>query len=58
MSSSPDFFPKPEQFEVPFEEMCRGLDEVQGVYLDDGPLFSDGHELHFHNGYPLSNHPF
>lgn len=55
---NPYFFPKPEQFEVPFEEMIGGLEEVQGVYIDDGPLFNNDHESHFHNGHPMSNHPY
>jgi hypothetical protein len=57
-SSNSHFFPKLEQYEVPFEEMCRSLNDVQGVYIDDGPLFSDDHEPHFHNGHPMSNHLF
>ncbi|KAN0093770.1 hypothetical protein V8E51_016954 [Hyaloscypha variabilis] len=57
-SASPYFFPKPEQFEVPFEEMIGGLEDVQGVYIDDGPLFSNDPEAHFHGGHPMSNHPY
>jgi hypothetical protein len=56
-SSSPCFFPKPEQFDMPFEEMC-GLEVVQGVYIDDGPLFSDDQDAPFHGGHPMSNHPY
>ncbi|KAE9368566.1 hypothetical protein N431DRAFT_443992 [Stipitochalara longipes BDJ] len=57
-SASPYFFPKSEQFEAPFEEMIGGLEDVQGVYIDDGPLFSNDQEFHFHSGYPISNHPY
>lgn len=56
--SPPYFFPKLEQPEVPFEEMIGGLEDVQGVYIDDGPLFSNGQEPHFHSGHPMSNHPY
>ncbi|KAG0652188.1 Forkhead box J3 [Hyphodiscus hymeniophilus] len=39
-SATPFFSPKSESFEVPYEDMC--LEDVQGVYVDDGPLFSNG----------------
>ncbi|KAE8440397.1 hypothetical protein EG329_008166 [Mollisiaceae sp. DMI_Dod_QoI] len=40
-------FPKveQEQMDVPFEDVYA-LEDCQGVYLDDGPLFSNGHEGH------------
>jgi hypothetical protein len=41
----PFFLPKAEQIEVPMEDVC-GLEEIQGVYIDDGPLFSNGHDSH------------
>jgi hypothetical protein len=56
-SPNPYFFPKSEQFNMPFEDMC-GLEDVQGVYIDDGPLFSNDQEPHFHNGLPMSNQPY
>jgi hypothetical protein len=56
-SPSPYFFPKPEQFDMPFEEMC-GLEDVQGVYIDDGPIFSNDQDHNFHGGHSMSNHPY
>jgi hypothetical protein len=49
--ASPFFLPKNEQFEVPYEDMY-GLEDVQGVYADDGPLFNndtDSPMSPFHN---------
>jgi hypothetical protein len=57
LSSSPYFFPKHEQYDLPFENMC-GLEDVQGVQIDDSPLFSNNHEPHFHIGHPMSNQPY
>jgi hypothetical protein len=57
LASSPYFFPKPEQFDIPFEDMC-GLEDVQGVYIDDSPLFGNSQEPHFHNGHPMSDQPY
>lgn len=54
--ASPFFVPKSEPFEVPYEDMC-GLEGVQGVYIDDGPLFSNGHDSPispFHNPHQMS----
>ena len=54
-SANPYFFPKSEHFEVPYEDMC-GLEGVQGVYIDDGPIFSNGHDSPispFHNSHPM-----
>jgi hypothetical protein len=45
-SSSPYFLLKQEQFEMPFEDMFN-LENVQGVYMDDGPIFS--HHQNSHN---------
>lgn len=42
-TANPYFLPKSEQLEVPYEDMC-GLEGVQGVYLDDGPVFTNGHD--------------
>ncbi|RDL33265.1 uncharacterized protein BP5553_08704 [Venustampulla echinocandica] len=42
-SMNPYFLPKAEQLEVPYEDMC-GLEVVQGVYLDDGPVFTSNHD--------------
>ena len=44
-SNSPYFMPKQEPFEMPFEDMYR-LEEVQGVYIDDGPIFSNHQNSH------------
>lgn len=41
------FFPKSEPFELPYEELCLG--NVQGVYSDNGPVFSNGHDSSFHD---------
>jgi hypothetical protein len=40
--ASPYFHPNPkaEQFERPLDETC-GLGDVQGVYVDGGPVFTD-----------------
>jgi len=51
-SSSPYFFVKQEQFEVPYEDMC-GLEDVRGVYIDDSPLFSHTHGSHFQNTHSM-----
>jgi len=52
-SSSPYFIPKPvEQFEIHYDDMC-GLDDVQGVFLDETPLFSNNHNSPFHNAHPI-----
>lgn len=51
-SSSPYFIPKQEPFEIPYEDMC-GLDDVQGVYLDDTPLFSGNSASSYHNAQSL-----
>lgn len=42
---NPYFFGKPDQqMEVPYEEMC-GLEDVQGVYIDDhGPVFTNSQD--------------
>ncbi|TVY35220.1 Fork-head transcriptional regulator [Lachnellula occidentalis] len=41
---NPYFFPKQQQMEMPYEDMC-GLQDVQGVYIDDnGPLFANSQD--------------
>lgn len=45
-SASPYFMPKLE-FDLPYEDMCS-LEDVQGVYADDTPLFSNNHGSGFH----------
>ena len=55
-SSSPYFIPKTEHFDLPHEDMC-GLGDVQAVYVDDSPLFSNGHDSPvspFHSPHPIS----
>lgn len=47
--SSPFFFPKHEPLDLPYEDNY-GLEDVQGVYLDDhSPLFSNGQQSPYHN---------
>src|SRR6266536_546307 len=48
-ASSPYYFHKTEQYEMPFEDMVGvGLEDVQGVYVDE-PLFASERErVHFH----------
>lgn len=51
--SSPYFFPKGEQLDLPYEDIC-GLEDVQGVYVDDhGPLFDNNQQPLFNNKHPL-----
>jgi hypothetical protein len=51
LASSPYYFHKAEQYEMPFKDMVGvGLADVQGVYVDE-PLFASGAEgVHFHGG--------
>ena len=51
--SSPYFFPKSEPLDVPFEDIY-GLEDVQGVYIDDhGALFSKGQQSPFSSKHRL-----
>jgi len=47
---NPYYFAKAEpQPENPYEEIC-GLEEVQGVYIDDSPVFVHNQDAQFHGG--------
>jgi hypothetical protein len=51
-SCNPYYFAKAEQqLEIPYEEMC-GLEDVQGVYIDDGPVFAHNQDVQYHDGLP------
>ncbi|CAG8956664.1 hypothetical protein HYFRA_00012208 [Hymenoscyphus fraxineus] len=49
---TPYFLPKTEPVEQPFDEVVRGLQDVQGVYHDDAPLFTHQHHGHYYDGLP------
>jgi hypothetical protein len=51
-SCNPYYFAKAEQqLEIPYEEMC-GLEDVQGVYIDDRPVFAHNQDVQYHDGLP------
>ncbi|PBP20762.1 cactin [Diplocarpon rosae] len=55
--ASPYFFGKQEEPDSPFD-MYR-LDEIHGVCVDDGPVFSNGGaDAHFPGSRPMSNHHY
>lgn len=53
---SPYYFQKLKQgYDLGFEGMC-GLGDVQGVHIDDSPVFATNHEMQYHGFPAMSNH--
>lgn len=44
---SPYLMVEKEPFNAPMEEICS-FEDVQGVFLDDSPLFSDSQDSFYH----------
>ncbi|CZS95525.1 uncharacterized protein RCO7_05691 [Rhynchosporium graminicola] len=55
---APYFYPKVEQFDMPYEDLYR-FEDVSGVCIDnESPLFSNGADAHYQMGRNISNHHF
>jgi hypothetical protein len=55
MASSPYYLPKVEQFETPYDGIC-GLEDVQGVHIDDSPVFGSNPRMQLNGYQAMSNH--